>query len=168
MFFFYLDENPLQSITTWHREPMDMTKCWHSSFDMLYHAFIALAFSSCLFKVFLPSVLSSFGSNLLYWVEIMWVPCLTYLMKNIPFFCLEKLLDCFCCMFWIIINLQYKAESISVLQHLAESEQRVYPNHFKIHPANFVSNQVIIGSCTCHAITLDPPYLTNDVVCFRS
>ena len=47
-------------MTDWSLEPMDITKCWVSSLEMLCQAFTSVA--ACLWA-FLPSVLSSLSEN---------------------------------------------------------------------------------------------------------
>lgn len=51
---------------------------------------------------------------------LFWDQLMTWILKNIPFLCLEQHLGCFLNLLWVIIHLRCEE-----LQHLAESKQRV-------------------------------------------
>ncbi len=76
---------------------------------MLCQAFTAGGISCCLFVALFALVLSSASEMQLNRVEI---KRLTWPLLNIPLninFLLQKLLGCFCCVFWVIVYLYYEA-----------------------------------------------------------
>ncbi len=90
---------------------MDITRDWVSSFVMLCQAFTAADFSCCLW-VFLPLVLSS-TSEIMLRLRSGWDQEIDLAIAEYSSFYLQKLLDCFCCMFWVIVHLYYEAASIN-------------------------------------------------------
>ncbi len=82
---------------------MDITRDWVSSFVVLSQAFTAADFSCWLFVG-----LSAFSFVFSKWNA---GRRLTWSLQNIPLFYLQKLLGCFCCMFWVIVHLYYEAPS---------------------------------------------------------
>lgn len=72
---------------------------------------------------------------------------------------------------WVAFSVCFGSLSIctvlSVLQHLPESEQNVYP--YTLHPANSIKNHIISKLHDCvllaaHAITVPPQSLSDNVV----
>lgn len=82
-----------------------------SSLEMLRQAFMPVSFSCFLFID-----LSAFNFNCFNFNFINWKACyiewkLTWPLKTIPFLCLDKLLDCFPSILWIVIHLHCGALS---------------------------------------------------------
>ncbi len=131
---------------------MDISRDRVSSIGMLYLAFTAAGFSCCLFvalSAFL--VLSSAGEMLLNRVEIR---RLTWPLRNTPPFYFQKLLGCFCWMFWLIVHLYYEAPSNQLCCICLNLVREYIPIHFRIYPAINTSNPVPLEAMHAHAITL--------------
>ncbi len=91
--------NPLQSITAWSLERIDITRRWVSSLVMLCQASTATVFSSCLFLGHFPFSLSS-ASEMHAQSDSGQVIDLA--MHNSPLLSLQKLFGCFCSMLWVM------------------------------------------------------------------
>ncbi len=86
---------------------------------------------------------------------------------------LQKLLDCFCCMFWVIVHLYYEAPSNQLCSIWLNLGREYISIHFRIHPSASVSSSLN----TSNPEPLEamqfmhhtaPPCFTDDVVCFGS
>ncbi len=132
---------------------MDITGDWVSSFVMLCQTFTA-ADSSCLFVG-----LSQFClQQMLNRVEIR---TLTWPLQNIPLFYLQKLLGCFCCMFWVIVHLYYEVppnQFCSIWLNLGRGYIPILQNSSgcfcPVTSSLNTSNLVPMEAMHAHAITL--------------
>ncbi len=84
---------------------------------------------------------------------------LTWPLQNISLFYLQKLLGCFCCMFWVIVHLYYEAPHNQLCSIWLNLDRKYIPIHFRILPAASVFCHVI--TCSCHHTA--PPCFTDDV-----
>ncbi len=129
-----------------------------SSSVMLCQDFTAADFSCCLFV----------GLSAFSFVFRKWNACSIGLKSGdwlghcriFPFFNLQKLLGCFCCMFWVIVHLYYEAPP-NKLSSIWPNLGREYIHiHFRNHPAASVlslmktSNPVPLDAMHAHVITL--------------
>ncbi len=89
-------------------ELVDISRDWVFFFVMFVRSLLQLTSVVVCLWLFLSLVLSSASEMLLNQVEIR---RLTRLVQNIPLFYLQKLLGCFCSMFWVIVHLYYEAPS---------------------------------------------------------
>ncbi len=84
--------NPLQSITAWSLERIDITRRWVSSLVMLCQASTATVFSSCLFLGHFPFSLSLASECMLNRIQVRW---LTWPLHNSPLLSLQNSLVAF-------------------------------------------------------------------------
>ncbi len=85
-------------MTAWNLELVAIARDWVSSFVMLCQAF-----SSCLYAALSAFSLSSASEMQLNQIDSANAEYYTFL------FFLQKLLGCFCCMFWVFFQLYYEA-----------------------------------------------------------
>lgn len=94
-----------------------------------------------------------------------------------PLFCwphlsLEILLGCFCSLHYGIIHLHCEAQSnqfCSIWLNLTREYSPVHPAaSISRHTINKQPDTGLLAAIHAHAISLPPPHLTVDVVCFRS
>uniref|UniRef100_A0A3Q3WRJ5 AIG1-type G domain-containing protein n=1 Tax=Mola mola TaxID=94237 RepID=A0A3Q3WRJ5_MOLML len=90
-------------------------------------------------------------------------------MKNIPFLCLQKVLNCCRRMFKFIIHLHCEAPSCQFCSIWLNVSREYSPIPLRIYPATSVSSEPVpLAAIHARAITLPPLCLTRDVVCFGS
>ncbi len=141
------------------------------SFMMLCQAFTAADFSCCLFV----------GLSAFSFVYSKWNACSIGLKsgdwlghcKIFHFFNLQKLLGCFCCMFWVIVHLYYDAPSnqLCAFDWIWAESIYLYTSEFIRLLLSSVTPSLNTSATGSHAWSCHhtaPPCFTDDVVCFGS
>ncbi len=153
--FLILGCNPLQSITAWSLERIDITRRWVSSLVMLCQASTATVFSSCLFLGHFPFsfVFSKWNACSIGFRSGDWLGhCIT-----VHFFPFKNSLVAFAVCFGSLSICTVKRRPMSSEAFGWIWADNIAPKHFRIHPAAFVSSHIInkykrtssTGSHTC-------------------
>ena len=157
-------------MTAWSLEPMDITKCWVSSFVMLCQAFTAAVFSCCLFV----------GLSAFSFVFSKWNACSIGLRSGdwlghcriFHFFALKNS--------WVAYAVCFGSLSICIVKrhpiNFAEFVW-IWADRISLNTSEFIrlllssvtssintSDPVPLEARHAHVITLPPPFFTDDVV----
>ncbi len=95
---------------------------------------------------------------------------LTWLLQNIPLFYLQKLLGCFCCMFWLIVHSYYEApcNQLAFGWIWADSISLYTSEFIRLLLSSVTSSLNTSNPVPLEAMHTAPPCFTNYVVCFGS
>ncbi len=172
--FLYLVANPLQSITAWSLERIDITRRWVSSLVMLCQASTATVFSSCLFFGHFPFsfVFSKWNACSIGFRSGDWLGhCIT-----VHFFPFKNSLVAFAVCFGSLSICTVKRRPMS-----SEAFGWIWADNIARNTSEFIllllsavtssintREPVPLAATHAHAMTLPPPCFTDEVVCLGS